>query len=303
MALGLSYLPADIRNAGLDAVNPLKIKAGTDIGHYTIGPSAEGKINASVITTNDSRLRNRPIAVDFLGTVKMLDTEKVTVLQKLQNIGVGDNNLIWQLASGQAFQAQMGCKWKFVCDSDMDKDRYIEFTGDCKYLINKGASSEVDWAAITGSPTPGTPNVGDALYTWNTPGLNTNAIFPAGFKQFSIKKATDGSYEDTGVIRNGKLTAELLTVKDSHGRSYGHSIKITVECECMQTSAETAILANEGVAIDYKITLVDATVFTLASTLGIKWEWHNDTDADGVAFIKYSGVGVVLPSAWAGLIS
>jgi hypothetical protein len=125
-------------------------------------------------------------------------------------------------------------------------------------------------------------------------------LVPAGVKKLEVQPHGTSGYQDVGIIRNPKFTAEALVMpNEDHGREFVHNIKLDVDIEAVQTSTEFAYL-KETKNLDFKLTFEDGATVEMTD-IGAAWEGHLDTDSADVGFIRFIGSGTVQPSAWAAL--
>jgi hypothetical protein len=124
--------------------------------------------------------------------------------------------------------------------------------------------------------------------------------------KIEIKESEAQNWTDElGYFRNGKFESEMLTIKDSAGRSAGHSIRISVEAEMLQSHSTelSGVLSLAERENDYRITFADGAMSTLASKLGIQWEFRNEDDAAQSSIMKIRGEGIIQSAQWTGIWS
>jgi len=270
----------------------------TDAAFYNISNLYDGKIEVKTMSQDDSFAQPLAFGAEINATAKMFNTDKTNVLKTLDQLSTRTINHVINTRGSGSIQTNGlaiptgGTKWKFVCDADSNKVRYIELN-----LTRKIDATEITALLTTAAPSYGTAVSTDALYTFNS--LARTGIIPAGFRSFEICATYNGTFQDIGNIKNGKLIIELLTSTDSLGREVGYAMKIDVEVEGMQASA-TELAQLQALATQatyFKITLLDGTVVTLGNVtnqqLGINWAFTTDKDSTGEAYIKFVGSGIV----------
>lgn len=294
--IGFDLNHANIKPGGLAS---WKIKMGTDIGHYSFGPLRDGKVNVKTLFDADGYGRQRPFALDVNATAKTLNTGKTGVLELLGKLGVTYANQILAATNGQKYSGQLGFYWRLVCEGGMSKSRYLELFADGQLMIDHATYDDLA-VLLAASPTEGSPNGTDSMNGWDA---TTASRVPAAFKSVTI--AVDGDSEDVGSIRNERLIISGISSKDNYGRSTVQKIQVECEFDMRQTSAELALMsapaADAGFA--YAIALADGAILTLSTDLGFHFEYDSLGSINDEAFIKVTGGGFVLPSAWAGIVS
>ncbi len=294
--IGFDLAYANIKPGGLAS---WQIKMGADIGHYSFGVLSDAKIIVKTLADNDGYGRQKPYALDVNASAKTFNTSKANVLEHLGKLGVTYANQILTAINGQKFSGQLGFNWRLVCEGGMAKRRYLELFADGQLLIDHATYDDLA-VLLAANPTAGTPTGTDSLTGWDA---TSASRVPAAFKGVSI--AVDGDSEDVGSIRNERLIVTGVGSKDNYGRSTVNKILVECEFEMRQTSAELALMsapaADSGFA--YAITLADGAILTLSTDLGFHFEYDSMGDIKEDAFIKVTGSGYVLPSAWAGIVS
>lgn len=276
-----------------------KFKSGDDTGHYSFGPMRDAKVQAKTLFDVDPYGRQRPFALQVDASGKTLNTSKTTVLEKIGLLGTESMNQIITSVHSQKFSGTLGMHWRFVCEGGMARSRYLEVFADGQLLIDH-ASYEDLATLLAASPTEGTPAGTDLFDGWNA---DTVSRVPAAFK--SVAMEVSGDSEDVGSIRNERLIVTGVSSPDNYGRSSVQKIRIEVEFDMRQVSSELALMST--IAGDagpgYTITLADGAVLALPTQAGFHFEHDVMPSMDDEAFIKVTGSGLILPSAWAGLIS
>lgn len=294
--IGYALNHANIKPGGIAS---WQIKMGTDIGHYSFGPLSDAKVNVKTMFDPDSYGRQKPYGLDVNATAKTFNTSKTTVLELLGKLGVTYANQIITAVNGQKFSGQLGFSWRLVCEGGMAKRRYLELFADGQLLIDHATYDDLG-VLLAASPTVGAPAGGDSLNGWDA---TTASRAPAAFKSVTI--AVDGDSEDVGSIRNERLIVTGVGSKDNYGRSTVQKIQVEVEFDMRQTSAELALMVAPSVdtGFAYAITLADGAILTLSTDLGFHFEYDSLGSINDEAFIKVTGGGFVLPTAWAGIVS
>ena len=294
IGFGLDY--THIKPGGIKS---WKIKSGTDVGHYSLGPLSDAKVNVKTLFDPDSYMRQRPFGVEVLATGKNFNTSKSTVLEHLGKLGITSINHIIESINGQKYSGQLGFYWRLVCEGGMAKRRYLEVFADGRILIDHATYDDLG-VLLAAAPSEGAPTGGDALTGWDA---TAASIVPAAFKGVAIN--VSGSSEDVGSIKNEKLIVSGVSSQDNYGRSTVQKIQVDCEFEMRQTSLELAYMTNAAQAdtIGYSITLADGAVIALPSSLGFHFEHDTQPSMNDDVFIKVTGGGMVLPSAWAGIVS
>lgn len=290
-----TYTRANIVTAG---VSTWKIRESGKTEFVNLPYLKDAKVTEKTLFTKDKTGREWPYAVDLEVSAKMFAVNDLTgAIELFDNLGTLDYDHQVTALNGTTWDTSKltptlgGLKWTLVSDSDMDDVMYLELMGDRRYLI-----TQID--TIHDTPTTSTADTGtvDALAD-----LTAADIGPAGI--YKIEYGAGSYSDDIQAIRNGKLRCELLTTKDSLGRSKGYAIKIDLEAEAFQASSTEALLLNTlaGQDNDWQVTMNNGRVLTMDSQLGVHWELTHSADSDDTSFIKIKASGVVLPAAWDGI--
>lgn len=291
--------------------DPLAVDAHTgkldvvDHSYVDLYSLYEGKISVQSVAEMNTKKQSIDSAGKIALSGKLYNTDKATMLLFLNVLAQNNIEHAVKTVGGVWFGMMdvegtvnyMGTKWKFVCDGDSDKMRYIELS----------ASVVVDKVNIPlffdrDPITIGTIRSGDVLYGMEAATEQTG-IYPAGIQKFEISHIYSGSYQNVGSVMNGKVIIELLTTPDADGMEIGYGAKVDIEVRAQQSSAdELAQLGNlSGQDTFAKLTLLDGTVLTFASSggqqIGIAWDAVQEKDSDGLAYIKYTGTGIIPISA------
>jgi hypothetical protein len=188
-----------------------------------------------------------------------------------------------------------GTKWKVVSDKDMDGDMFVEISISRRLTV----AEYTQILTTANAPTFGT----SATFT-NLLSLTRADIVPAGISKIELGVASAGTYlDDIDNLRMGKLTAELLTTKDSHGQEIGYAVKFDFEAESMET-IEAELLKWDDIAIranECRITFANGMVASFPTQLGITTSLQVIKDSDDIAFLKVAGSGIVLKTALDGI--
>jgi len=270
----------------------------TDAAFYNLGSLYDGKIQVNTFSQNDSLAQPIAFGAELNASAKIFNTDKTNVLKTLDKLSTRVINHVINTRGQGTYTSNgltipsFGMKWKFVCDADSNKARYVELTA-----TRRVVATDITTLLTTAAPSYGTAVSTDDLYALNS--LARSGIIPAGFRTFEICATYNGTFQDVGVIKNGKLVIELLTSQDSLGQEVGYGMKIDVEVEAMQASA-TELAQMQALATQatyFKITLLDGTIVTLGNAtnqqIGINWSVISDKDSTGEATIKMVGSGIV----------
>ena len=295
-SFGFSSAPSHILP---DGIATWKFKSGDDVGHYSFGELRDAKINPRSLFDKDSYGRERAYGIQVDASAKVLNTHKTTVLELLGSLGTESTHHIITAINTQDYYGTFGLTWRLVCEGEL-ASRYLEVFADGMLLMDH--ASYEDWATfLPASPTPGTPNSGDLFYTRDS-GAGTGRV-PAAF--YSVALNVAGDSEDVGKVQDTRLIVTGMGTKDQYGRSIVTRIGILCEFTMQQTSTELALMASAAAdaQVGYTITLADGAVLALPTQLGFHFDHQLATDSTGIALIKVTGSGMILPSAWAGLIT
>jgi hypothetical protein len=272
------------------------IKSGKsgETGAVELAPIADATVKIATLSANDSRKRAHPFAFGLEARCKVLGTAKTSCLQKLNLLTGYMNTHQITAINGKSYTDEMGTYWKFVCDGNIDVNRYIEIGADVG-LIN--GTSILD--TILGESTLPASASSDYLY-----GLSPGTIYPASFSALTVRNAAETAWEVIGTWRNPSLTAELKVVKDGNLRSIGYAVDVQLSFEMMQTDDEIELLDTLAAAqTDFKATLQDGTIFTFADNMGLNFSFDNASDIDDIAFIKVTGMCTLTPAEFVACIS
>lgn len=288
-AIGFTSNYAHIKAGGITS---WKIKLNGDASEYSLGSIEEGKLDAELITEDDSNLRNLDVALKLVGSGKCVNTDTTAMIKTLDAIGGDKATHILAASNGQTYYGDWGTTCKLVSDADADKNMYVEI-GTQVYM------APATWATvINGEYAAGTPNALDALYALNTLPATRKT---AGFAKVEAKATSGDTYEDMGAVKNGKMTAELMTEEDGirAPRSLGAWL-FTISFDQMQTSAELALLPSilDGY---FKITFISGLILTIGNNVGLSWKPSVPTTIKNASIIHWELKGAVQSSAWDGL--
>lgn len=296
MAFTLSPNKTTITRAGIDM---WWIKKSTDAGYFKLGRLYDGKVSYKSYSQKTSKGITKDFGALFEASAKMYSTDKTIVLKTLDKLSQGSFAQQIATVTRDLFGSigltnpYFGFTWKFVCDADSDKNRYIEIKA-----LRKVATADVHTVIDQTEVTALDGSVADDLYA--LAGLtDRTGIHPSGIAKIEIASTYGGSYSSIGEIMNGKLIIELLAEMDSEGIARGYAVKIDCEGESMNaTSTELGQLdALSGQAVYAKATLMDGTVVQMGSSseqqVGITWEFISNKDSTGAKKIKYVGTGIV----------
>jgi len=289
----------DLSHVQTDGIATWYFKSGDDTGHYSFGELRDAKLTARTLFDLDSYRRQRPFAIQIEASAKVMNTHKTTVLELLGSLGTESMDQIITAQNEQTYKGTLGLTWRFVCEGGMARSRYLEIFADGIIMIDH--ASYEDWTTLLATPSPGNPDAGDLFYTWSA-AAGTGRT-PAAFR--SVAMEVTGNGETVGSIRNERLVVTGVGSQDGLGMSTVHKLQIELEFEMRQTSAEIDLL--ESVAGDagpgYLITLADGALVGFTTQAGFHFEHVLPTDANDIAYIKVVGGGMILPSAWAALIT
>lgn len=299
-AFGFSSSRANILVGGIDT---WLVGAYGDTAVKSLGKLADGRITVNLLTQKNTFGRSVPYGVAYNVTAKMLNTHKTSVLPYLDNLNTEQLYHDIKTIGGKYLYGEFGTSWRFDSSRDYDGYRYIELSANFHTVIADASATDLD-NVISSSPnlgvTAGSP--GDELYAFDAT-LEAGHL-PAGCSNFQIRNAGETSWETLGLFRNARVVAESLTTPDNLGRSVIYGVRFSVEAEMMQADEELNLLDSVATGSpDFKVTMADGAIFTLADNCGVSWEYHNETDSDGIPFIRMVGDGVFTPAAFVALIS
>jgi hypothetical protein len=299
-AFGFTSTAANIKLGGIKSIK--LVSAGDTSGVVNLGTIFDGRATVSVLTQKNTKGQSIPFGAEVSISAKMLSTHKTTVLEVLGSVygpalfEVEFINGVFLL--GTTTGQEIGLGWRFDSSRDYDGSRFIEVTMKGK-LLTSGTGLDLD--DLFGAATAITADVpAGNLTAWSAVGYA-----PAGFSAFEIRNAGETNWETLGSFRSGKLICETLDAIDSRGRNVPYGVRFQVEAEMMQSSVTELELLDAVSAgtPDFKATLADGTTFTFADNCGVSWSYSNETDADGISFIRMTGDGVVQLTEWAGLVA
>lgn len=279
-----------------DGIATWQFKHGGDTGHYSFGKLRDGKLSLVPLIETDSYQRQKQHGIKIDASAKVMNTHKSKVIELIGSLGTLSTNQIITAGNGATYNADLGLRWRFVCEGGMEKQRYLEIFADGMIWIDH--ASYPDLATLLTTPSAGTAATGDVFYTWS-------ADDPTGYVGASAKLvyiSLDGTTETVGSIRNFRLIVEGQATPDDYGISTVHTVNIQTEFEMRQTSAELAFMESSDHAdnVDYAITLADGAVLALSS-FGFQFEHGLLTDTKDIAFIKVTGGASIAPATFASL--
>lgn len=292
-AFGFTTDYTNILPAGISSWLIKSGKAG-ETGAIELAPLADGTVKIGTLSAMDSRKKAHPFGFGLEARAKILGTAKTTCLQKLNLLTGYLNTHQIVTISGESYTAPLGTYWKFVCDGNVDVNRYLEVGCDAGFI---NATSILD--TVLGTAALAASNSADYLY-----GFSPGTIYPASFQTLEVRNAGETAWEVIGAWRNPSLTAELKVVKDNDGRSLGYAVDVQLSFEMMQTQEEALLLDTLAAAqTDFKAELQDDTLFTFADNMGLNFSFDNASDMDDIVFIKVNGMCTLTPAEFVACIS
>lgn len=294
--MAIDYARANIVPSGISS---WKLRESGQTEFWELPFLKDAKVMEKTLTTPGATGRQHPYAVELTASAKMLAINDLTIIELFDNLGTLDFDHQITMQSGQTWDTSLltpgfgGLKWKLVCDANMDDVMHLEVEMDRRFLL-----TETD--ALHGTVTTSTPDVGTC------DDINTLVLTDIGAAGIASVEFGAGSYSNTmSALNGGSFTAELLTERDSYGRSKGYAIKCDYDVNCFQADDGDVddLDALALLDIDTRITLVNSRVFTFDSLLGFHSELTYENDMDGTSFIKVQGGGIILPTSWDGIVT
>ena len=267
-------------------------------GVIDLGPIFDGKIVVKSMSQVDSRKRNQAYGVDVDISGKMAATHKTTVLALLDHlVGPASHEILG--VNGEFYEAvgagnTLGLGWRFDSSKDFDGIRFVEILAKGRIMISSTDFDLDDFFAAATAIGSAAPDGG--LATWSAVEQNS-----AGMTSFYTFGQTN-----LGAFRNGKIVCSTRDIIDNHGRNVPYGVDISVEAELMQTENTELKLINDHLVDSngFYCGLADGALFSfLIAQSGMDFEFHNDTDVDGVSFIRVVGTGHVPLADWPAFIS
>jgi hypothetical protein len=302
-------LRGDVVQAGLSALYA-KVAGDSSTAYYSLGDFYEGKFSANMLARKNKKGIANGHSMELVTTARLMYTKKTVMMSVLPVLHKRDLDIIVRTDNGIDISSELltvpyfGFGWKFVCEGDMDKDRYIEIMSD---RLITGA----EWTTVRGTmPSLGVADPQDELYAIRA--MTAAEVIAAGLSKVEFRLASAGSWTDElGSIRNAKVEVEGLTTKQQHGRTIGQkNIRVKVSVEALQSSAtELALLAASSSTFinalyDFKITFAgDGMIMTLDNMAGAVFSYANDKDADDVSIIKLDIEGTITETQLASLFT
>lgn len=274
------------------------VESSTDQAFYAFDKLYDGKVEVLNLTQPDSHGQPIPFGAQLKASAKVFNTDKANILKVLDTLGSHDlihliNTPAGCIQSLTTVDLYAGFKWKFICDADSNKNRYVEI--EASRIIG---TSEITEMVATAEPSHNSQVNTDLL--WPMAVLTRAGIYPAGFASVTICDTYNGSFLPMGLVMNGKLTIELLTQPDSLGKETGYAVKIDAAWDNMQAStSELAQLEDlNGQNVFLKIALLDGTVVFLGNAgttqVGLQWTFTSDKDSLGSTIMKNVASGIIL---------
>jgi hypothetical protein len=310
-------LVPSLANVLTDGIDSWKIKDTTDAddAYYSIPYLRNGKVKIASLAGNDKLLQ--PVSFGYLLTaeaeflpirtsanfIKLLPLFSTKLIDhKIALIGgsrIISSGPTTSTPSPTGFGA---VKWKLTSDKDMDGEMSIVLS--VQRRLTKAEYTQILTSANT--PADGTADAGDALY--NLLSLAIGDVAPAGIAKLELGAAAAGTYaDDIDNFRKAVFTAELMPGFDGRGQYIGGVVQIDFSVESLETT-ETELLKWDDIAFranESRLTFANGLVCTLPNTanngLGIKTEITIDKDMDDNSFLKVSGSGRILTSAWSAI--
>jgi hypothetical protein len=250
----------------------------------SLGLLKDGKVSVKSLAETDTRKRGHAYGYQIEITAKGLYTNKAAVLELLSAVS----------ASGPLYQkitfvnagticGQWGFSWKFVCEGDTEKIRYIEYKATF-------ASTWTTWAALWATPgADGTPSGTLAAFAPAT--MYTSQCTALKFVK------TGEAAETVGLFRDFKFEIGSKVFKmDSQGREYSAGVEFTLEFNMLQATSTELLLLDDVAQYNggFTITLGDGTAFALSGGLaGTEWDFQHDNDSEDAAVIHVKGTGIL----------
>jgi len=295
--MGAIGFGTDLSHLQRDGIATWKFKHSTDTGHYSFGKLRDGKISLLPLLETDSYQRQKQHGLQVDAYAKVMNTPKTTVVELMPLLGTAVTNHIITLQNGKTVEGNLGLHWRLVCEGGFEKQRYLEVWADG--MVHIDHASYEDLTTLLATPSAGTPDARDAMYTWSA--ADAAGYVPAA--AYQIQMALDGTLETVGSVRKFKLYIEGQADKDDYGVSTVHTINIQTEFELRQTSAELALMAHadDNDTTGWSITLADGAVLALPTQLGFQFQYDVLTDTKDLAVLKIAGGGSISPSDFAAL--
>jgi hypothetical protein len=294
--MALDYARANIVPSGISS---WKLRESGQTEFWTLPFLKDAKVMEKTLTTLGSTGRQHPYAVELTASAKMLAINELTLMELFDDLGTLDFDHQITMQNGQTWDTSLlstgfgGLKWKLVCDANMDDVMHLEVEMDRRLTLGEEDT-------IHGAVGASTADVGTC------DDISTLTLADIGVAGIAKVELGEGSYSNTmSALNGGSFTAELLTERDSLGRSKGYAIKIDYDVNCFQADDTDVddLDTLAGYDIDTKITMVNGRVWTMDSMLGFHSELTFENDMDGTSFIKVQGGGKILPASWDGIIT
>lgn len=299
----------NVLQAGLSLIYA-KVAGDSSTRYYTLGDFFEGKVNAKEFVRKNKKGIPNGFSLDFKTAAKLMYTNKTKMMAVLNALSIYDLDFIVRTDNGIDFSSALlsnpyfGLNWKFVCEGDVDKDRYIEISID-RRLIGS------EWTTVRGTiPALGAEDPGDALYAIRA--MTEADVIAAGLSKIEFRLASSGSWDNVlGSFRKTKVIVELLTTTEQLGRSIGQkNVRVSVEAEALQSSGtELALIASGSSSFinalfDFKLTFAgDGMIMTLDNMANAQFSYDNDKDADDVSVVKLNIEGTITTTQLASLFT
>jgi hypothetical protein len=303
----MALVPArsNIKVAGIASWG-ISSTTASDTGYSLIPYLQNGKVEIKTLQTNNSLGQPVPYGYELSASAQFPAVKTTANFIKiLHHLASDQIEHKITLINGQIISSNpgtstpsptgFGTKWRIVSDKDMDGNMYTEIS------ISRRLTAAEYTQILT---TANAPATGTSATFTNFLNLTRADIVPAGISSVALGAASAGTYADViSNLRNGKFTAELLCTKDSRGQDMGYAVKVDFDIEGMET-AETELYGTvkwEDIVMranECKITFANTMVISLPTQLGITVSVVVDKDSDDIAFLRISGSGIIVASAF-----
>lgn len=270
-----------------------------DVAYYNLLSLHDGSVTVDPVFREEGHKIPITRGAMLKAKAQIMDTSKVNLLKTLDQLSSNKMSHVINLTGGGSLVSHglarpfFGLGWKFVCEGDGEKDRYLEISASRR--VNR---DETNALLTTAAPSYGTPDSADKLYLLAS--LSAQGSLSAGFEYLALADAFGNVYQEVGSLTGCSLILELITIMNQFGEEEGQLIKVDVAADALQASttemAQLAALSAQAHYVKVKL-LGDGTIFTFGTAskqqVGVTWSFDGSGDMDKHRMIKYRGAGTM----------
>jgi len=292
----------------------------------TLGSIGESTLNIQDFSSPDSMNRNKTNgAFKFTAHVIMKQCS-LYELELIDSITNGTNAFLFKLPDAGAIPtggstategwfkvtaAQVGVKYKLVCDGTPENDMHIEldFQGtailSAKDGMVKAAIDDNEFASSADSATAPYYNIGTYTATLDGGSPSNTHLYPCGVASMTLTDDAGGGAVTMSPIQNIKLSFEQLATEDGLLRFLPNALRINFEFDWMASDAADLLLLDGMVVLDVNPTLTFASglIVTFDNQTGIETNLELPGNMEKNRVIRFTAKGDILNSSLDAILS